>query len=116
MSAAARTARSASSSCSCGMPNTAITASPMNFSTEPPWRSSAVRIASKYRPMTLRIDSGSRRSPSSVEPVTSQKTIETVLRTSAVSAASSRVPQTEQKLAPSPFSEPQFGQAVTAGV
>ena len=36
--AAARTARSASSSCRCGRPNTAITASPMNFSTVPPWR------------------------------------------------------------------------------
>ena len=68
--------------------------------------------------MTLRMDSGSSCSPSSVEPVTSQKTIVTVLRTSAVSApaAPSRVPQTEQKFAPSAFAEPQFGQAVTAGV
>ena len=33
---AARTARSASSSCACGMPNAAITASPANFSTMPP--------------------------------------------------------------------------------
>ena len=32
----ARTARSASSSCATGAPNTAITASPMNFSTVPP--------------------------------------------------------------------------------
>ena len=32
------------------------------------------------------------------------------------SAAPKRVPQTEQKFAPSAFSEPQFGQAVTAGV
>jgi hypothetical protein len=47
MSAAARTARRASSSWSCGMPNTAITASPMYFSTVPPWRSIAARIASK---------------------------------------------------------------------
>ena len=37
MSAAARTARSASSSWTTGMPKTAITASPMNFSTVPPW-------------------------------------------------------------------------------
>ena len=36
ISAAARTARSASSSCAVGIPNTAITASPTNFSTEPP--------------------------------------------------------------------------------
>ncbi len=47
MSSAARTARNASSSCSTGTPNTAMTASPMNFSTVPPWRSTAVRIASK---------------------------------------------------------------------
>ena len=99
------------------MPNTAMTASPMNFSTEPPWRSSAVRIASKYRAITLRIDSGSSCSPSSVEPVTSQNTIVTILRTSAgASAAPRRSPQTEQKFAPSAFSEPQFGQAATAGV
>ena len=35
-SSAARTARSASSSCAVGAPQTAITASPMNFSTVPP--------------------------------------------------------------------------------
>ena len=35
-SSAARTARSASSSCAVGAPHTAITASPMNFSTVPP--------------------------------------------------------------------------------
>ena len=35
-SSAARTARSASSSCATGVPHTAITASPMNFSTVPP--------------------------------------------------------------------------------
>ena len=39
ISAAARTARSASSSCETGMPKTAMTASPTNFSTEPPCRS-----------------------------------------------------------------------------
>ena len=66
--------------------------------------------------MTLRIDSGSSCSPSSVEPVTSQNTIVTVLRTSAASGASaapSWAPQTEQKFAPSAFSDPQFGQAAT---
>ena len=36
MVSAARTARSGSSSCDWGTPNTAITASPMNFSTVPP--------------------------------------------------------------------------------
>ncbi len=47
ISAAAVTARTASSSCRWGTPNTAITASPMNFSTVPPWRSSTARISSK---------------------------------------------------------------------
>ena len=40
-STTARTARAASSSRTTGTPNTAITASPMNFSTVPPWRSMA---------------------------------------------------------------------------
>ena len=40
ISAAARTARRASSSWRTGTPKTATTASPMNFSTVPPWRSS----------------------------------------------------------------------------
>ena len=40
---AARTARSGSSSCASGAPKSAITASPMNFSTVPPWRSNSER-------------------------------------------------------------------------
>ncbi len=47
ISAAARTARRASSSWRRGMPNTAMIASPMNFSTVPPWCSSTSRIESK---------------------------------------------------------------------
>ena len=47
ISTAARTARSASSSWTWGIPKTATTASPMNFSTRPPWRSTAARISSK---------------------------------------------------------------------
>jgi len=43
IASAARTARSGSSSCATGAPNTAITASPMNFSTVPPNRSSSLR-------------------------------------------------------------------------
>ncbi len=62
-STAARSARSASSSWSTGMPNTAITASPMNFSTVPPWRSRAIRASSKYRAWRLRSASGSSWSP-----------------------------------------------------
>src|SRR5262245_897416 len=79
---AARTARSASSSCTVGTPNTAMTASPMNFSTVPPWLSIAERISSKYRDMTPRRDSGSRRSPSAVDPVTSANRTVTVFRVS----------------------------------
>ena len=44
---AARTARSASSSCETGIPKTAMTASPTNFSTVPPWRSMIARRSSK---------------------------------------------------------------------
>ena len=65
-----------------GIPNTAITASPMYFSTVPPWRSSTVRISSKKRDMRLRSDSGSSCSPSDVDPVTSQNRTVTVFRTS----------------------------------
>ena len=47
MSTAARAARSASSSCETGIPKTAMTASPANFSTVPPWRASTADTASK---------------------------------------------------------------------
>ena len=39
----ARTARSGSSSCTAGTPKTPTTASPMNFSTVPPWDSITLR-------------------------------------------------------------------------
>jgi hypothetical protein len=45
ISRAARNARSASSSCTVGMPNTAMRASPITFSTVPPWRSTGARTA-----------------------------------------------------------------------
>ena len=47
ISTAARQARRASSSCTWGTPNTAITASPMNFSTVPPCDSTIPFIRSK---------------------------------------------------------------------
>ena len=111
MSEAARTARRASSSWSCGIPNTAITASPMNFSTVPPWRSSTARISSKYRVMTRRSDSGSSFSPRDVDPVTSVNTTVTVLRTSRASAegAESSAPHAKQNRAMSGLSWPQLG-------
>ena len=48
IASAARTARSGSSSCAGGAPKTAITASPMNFSTVPPCRSSSSRRRAWY--------------------------------------------------------------------
>jgi hypothetical protein len=47
MPAAARTARSASSSCCTGRPNTAMMASPMYFSILPPWRVISAAMAAK---------------------------------------------------------------------
>src|SRR5215217_6952877 len=101
ISTEARMARSASSSCTTGMPNTAMTASPMNFSTVPPCRSRTRRVVRKKRDTTCRTVSGSRRSPSSVEPAMSAKTTVTVLRAlrSNSGAAASGMPQAEQKRA-----------------
>jgi hypothetical protein len=116
ISAAARTARSASSSCTIGMPNTAITASPMNFSTVPPCDASTAAMRSKYRVITERSASGSSRSPSAVESATSQNRTVTVLRTSraGAGAASSLVPHSEQNFASCAFPWPQLGQASIA--
>ena len=49
IASAARTARSGSSSCATGAPKSAMTASPMNFSTVPPKRSSSARSARVVR-------------------------------------------------------------------
>jgi len=114
ISPAARTARRASSSCARGIPKTAMTASPMNFSTVPPWCSTTRRISSKYRLIVRRSVSGSSRSPRDVEPLTSQKSTVTVLRTSRATDAGVRsVPHAPQNLNPSGFSCPQFEQRVT---
>ena len=77
------------------MPKTAITASPMNFSTVPPCCSMSAFIAPKYRVMSARVASGSWRSPSCVDPATSANSTETVLRTSRgrASTGASRAPQ-----------------------
>jgi len=80
ISTAARQARSASSSCAAGTPNTAITASPMNFSTEPPCDSTIPLIRSKYRASTACNASGSTDSPNAVDPTTSQNSTVTTLR------------------------------------
>jgi len=96
------------------MPNTAITASPMNFSTLPPWRSIARRMASKYRAMICSSDSGSRPCPSSVDPTTSENTTVTVLRASASGAdgPANAVPHARQNRASAWFSDPHAGQIV----
>jgi hypothetical protein len=58
--------------------------------------------------------SGSSRSPSAVEPLTSEKTIVTVFRVSREGAAStSAAPQLPQKRKPSGFFWPQFAHAGT---
>ena len=88
----------------------------MNFSTVPPCRSTISRISSKYRPIVRRIASGSSRSPSAVDPVTSQKTTVTVLRTSRRPAgAASSAPHAPQKRNPSGFSWPHAWQIGTSG-
>ncbi len=63
---AARAARSASSSCRTGMPKTANTASPMNFSTLPPCEEITSRAALKNRHMTCCSGSESICSPMAV--------------------------------------------------
>jgi hypothetical protein len=112
ISTAARQARSASSSCAAGTPNTAITASPMNFSTVPPWNSTIPFMRSKYRASKPRSASGSTDSPNAVEPVTSQNSTVTVFRTPARAVAVSGAAQAPQKRKPSGFSCPQDGQTV----
>ena len=103
ISTAARQARNASSSCTAGTPNTAITASPMNFSTEPPCDSTIPRITSKYRANSARNASGSVDSPNAVEPTTSQNSTDTTFRRSAEPPPSA-APHASQNLAASLFS------------
>src|SRR2546427_4199524 len=65
--------------------------------------------------MTKRIVSGSSRSPSEVEPVTSQKRMVTVVRISRGRWLSARdAPQESQNRAPSRFTLPHEGHVVTA--
>ena len=85
-SSAARTARSASPSVAAGAPHTAITASPMNFSTTPPYRPITVRATAKYRVSNSRTASGSRDSDNGVNPTTSQNSTEHTRRSATGSA------------------------------
>ena len=64
--------------------------------------------------MIVRIDSGSSRSPIAVEPVTSQNTTVTVLRTSRAGAGGvSGAEHAGQKAKSSGLSRPQFAQVST---
>jgi hypothetical protein len=87
-SSPARTARSASSSWATGTPHTAITASPMNFSTVPPYRPITVRHWPKYRDRSSRTSSASRDSDSVVNPTRSPNSTE-VTRRSAIGRSGS---------------------------
>src|SRR4029453_6821262 len=60
--------------------------------------------------MTRPNDSGSSRSPSAVEPLTSQTTTVTTLRAPRRGSAASEAPQLRQKRARSGFCSPQFAQ------
>jgi hypothetical protein len=115
IASAARTARSGSSSCTSGAPNTAITASPMNFSTVPPCRSSSARTWAWYGESTPRTSSGSSRSACAVNPTRSTKITVTVFRSSrsAPSSVWSGLAHALQNRAPSGFCSPQFAHVNT---
>ncbi len=101
MRSADRTARSASSSCATGAPKTAMTASPMNFSTVPPKRSMSALTRSWYGRSVARTSSGSARSERFVKPTRSTKSTETTLRSSpAGAAAAERLPAGEAEACP----------------
>ena len=126
-SSAARTARSASPSVATGVPQTAMTASPMNFSTTPPYRPITVRATPKYADNSSRTASGSRASDSGVNPTTLQNSTEHIRRSAADSraggkagagagAASKRVaPHRRQKRFPGVSGSPQVGQPPPTG-
>ncbi len=120
-SSPARTARSASSSWAIGVPQTAMTASPMNFSTIPPC-ASTIRVAvSKYVLRSSRTASGSRSSAMVVKPTRSVKSTVTRRRSASAAglvasvlagaaSAASAWPQLAQKRASVRFASPQAEQ------
>src|SRR5436305_760212 len=95
----ARTARSGSSSCAVGAPNSASRPSPAYSKTSPPNASTAAPIWATAPPTSVLKSSGSSRSPRAVEPTTSLKSAVT---TRLVSRAGPAVgaPHDEQKLEP----------------
>ena len=140
-SSAVRTARSASSSWATGAPQTAMTASPMNFSTVPPYRSTISRATWKYPSRNSRTRSGSSPSLRAVKPTRSANRIETRRRSVTAGSAAgllpcaadragvamapaaavptpptAGVPHSEQNLAPGRLTAPQAGQLVAKRV
>ena len=89
-SSPARTARSVSPSDAVGVPHTAITASPMNFSTTPPYRPITVRATPKYCDSSSRAAYGSRDSDNRVNPTRSHNSTEHTRRSA--TGAQSRPP------------------------
>ncbi len=96
---AARIARTASSSCDVGTPNTVSTASPMNDSARPRSHSTSSVTIRWNAASTSRKRSGSRCDASFVEPTRSTKTTVTSRRSEAGSIATG-APQCGQNLAP----------------
>ena len=86
----ARIARSASSSCVTGAPNSARIPSPARSLTVPPKASTASTMRRTAPPRTSRASSGSMRSVSWVEPTTSANRAVTTLRSSRISPAIAR--------------------------
>ena len=116
IASAALTARSGSSPRASGAPKTAMTASPMNFSTVPPHASICSRTRAKYGVRIARTSSGSRRSARAVKPTRSAKSTVTTLRSSASPCwAGSDSPQARQNFATGGFSWPHFGHVTMSG-
>ena len=100
-----------------GIPKTPMTASPMKFSTVPPWRSIASPIRPNQRCIAQRSVSGSTRSPSAVEPTTSANTTVTTFRRSpAAGAADTGAPHAGQNRDRPGSPSPQRGQVSTTQV
>src|SRR5215211_9038023 len=87
---AARTARSASSSCAVGTPNAAMTASPANFSTIPPCETTHCWTRSKYCCTRRRATSGSVPETSAVDPTRSTNRTVASLRSTPTSVETTR--------------------------
>src|SRR2546421_1218903 len=111
---AARTARSASSSCATGAPNTAMIPSPVSLSTCPPKVLTAPARAAMTRSVTAPTRSGSRSSAQAVKSDRSPKSTVTTRRSVAGSsaAAGSAAPQWWQNRAPGTATVPHTGQVI----